>query len=430
MKKIEINIEDMINDIIDDFVLMLQKVRIEKKISQYRLSKITGLSHTTIMRIENFATTPSLTALIKIASALGMEIALCSSDYSENAIEQESISKGKLSEESSLAKIPEGEFIADTSDKRYVYITPTCDNKMYLDIREAIQFKIEAKEYLNTVSQCLQTYLDTLRGHSLLNEFVDSIERFSNSMILVLHEYYLGQHTSAYDLFAETMSNIDVDYLYCDLPSTQKFYRARALDKKIQFQKDDFFHVPFERRIQVSSQRYSFPGLPCLYVGSSMEVCFQELNCDRHGVALAEIRLHGDKSCRVLDLTKIFNTQMELMSTCEQMYFLKLFPLVFLCSTEIQQDRGSDTKEPKFRPDYVIPQLLLEYILDRTTWDKSPIFGIKYYSVKDDFFSEWLNGNTQKLLTKINVAIPVRTDGSHGYCSTLQELFYIDQIIE
>lgn len=426
----EIEICDVnIDDMIDDYVLMLQKIRIDKKISQYKLAKLTGLSHTTVMRIENFATTPSLTALLKIASALNVEITLRFVNDGDNLIDEEPNLKDDLFEESSQAKTSVPKHIISTSlDPWFKAVNRIV--QVYSDISSFIQFRIEPEDYLNSVDWNLKTYVGILRHHSLHSEFVDSVESFSNSMVLVLHEYYLGQHTSAYDLFAETMNSIDVKYLYCNLSVTEKFYRARKFDGKRKFQKDDFFHIPFERRTQVSSQRYSFPGLPCLYVGSSMDVCFQELDCDRHDAAIAEIRLHRNKLCRVLDLTKIFNVRMELMNTIEQMNFLKLFPLVFLCSTEILPNKASNLKEPKFRPDYVIPQLLLEYILDRTTWDEFPIIGIKYYSVKEDFFSEWLNGNAQNLPEKVNIAIPARTDGSCGYCSMLQELFHIERIIE
>lgn len=426
----EIGICDVnIDNMIDDYVLALQKVRIDKKMSQYKLAKLTGLSHTTVMRIENFATTPSLTALLKIASALGVEMTLRFDNDGDNLIEEEPSLRYDLFEESSQTEISAPEHTKSIAFKQWFDAVDRFA-QMYLDISSSIQFRIEPEDYLNSIDLYLKTYVSILRHHSVHSEFVDSVESFSNSMILVLHEYYLGQHTSAYDLFAEAMNSIDIKYLYCNLSDTEKFYRARILDGKHKFQKHDFFHIPFERRTQVSSQRYSFPGLPCLYVGTSMDICFQELDCDKHDAAIAEIRLHRDKFCRVLDLTKIFNVQMELMNTIEQMNFLKLFPLVFLCSTEILQSKTSNLAEPKFRPDYVIPQLLLEYILDRTTWDEFPIIGIKYYSVKEDFFSEWLNGNAQNLPEKVNIAIPARTDGSCGYCSTLQELFHIDRIIE
>lgn len=39
----------------------------------------------------------------------------------------------------------------------------------------------------------------------------------------------------------------------------------------------DIFHVPFEKRRLVGNQRYSITGLPCLYLGSSLWICWEEL---------------------------------------------------------------------------------------------------------------------------------------------------------
>ena len=466
----------LVNDMIDDYVLELQKIRIKKNISQYKLAKITGLSHTTIMRIENFATTPTLKALLKISLALDADfnILLNEEELSNNSSmkspiiqngssvsdfhmkellpicinkdeEEPFIFLDPIQEVTHISDIPKyylkecsakntgitGELALSPTDLHQIADTiaiPSYIEEICYSIDSLISFKIDASNYLDNVRRLLQEYHGILCQYSLKEQFINTVEHFSNSMILVLQEYYLGQHTSAYNIFAEAMGYIDIDYLFVTLSPAQKFYRARLSPNQQHFQKDDFFHIPFEKRTDVSSQRYSFPGLPCLYVGTSKAVCFEELGCDERDAAVAEIRLHDDKPCRILDLTKIFDTAPNRMNISEQMHFEALFPLVFLCSTEIETKEKENYKSPIFRPDYVIPQLLLEYILDKTTFDKSPILGIKYYSVKEDFFSSWLNGDERRLAEIINVAIPARSDGSKGYCSILSELFYVDHI--
>ena len=58
---------DAVNDQIDVMVLKIQKERIKKGISQYELAKRTGVAHTTIMRIEHYDVTPTMSALLKMA---------------------------------------------------------------------------------------------------------------------------------------------------------------------------------------------------------------------------------------------------------------------------------------------------------------------------------------------------------------------------
>ena len=40
----------------------------------------------------------------------------------------------------------------------------------------------------------------------------------------------------------------------------------------------EMFHIKYELRGKVQTQRCSFPGLPCLYLGCSSYVCWLELN--------------------------------------------------------------------------------------------------------------------------------------------------------
>ena len=52
-------------------------------------------------------------------------------------------------------------------------------------------------------------------------------------------------------------------------------YRMRI--SKETLSKEKMFHVPFNMREKVSSARFSIPGFPCLYLGTSLEVCWNEI---------------------------------------------------------------------------------------------------------------------------------------------------------
>lgn len=53
-------------------------------------------------------------------------------------------------------------------------------------------------------------------------------------------------------------------------------YRIRT-GTNYPYSKEELFHVPFSDREKVSSARYSIPGLPCLYLGNSIYVCWEEM---------------------------------------------------------------------------------------------------------------------------------------------------------
>ncbi|MFW8247620.1 hypothetical protein ACOIDW_27415, partial [Klebsiella pneumoniae] len=54
-------------------------------------------------------------------------------------------------------------------------------------------------------------------------------------------------------------------------------FRVRKSDTPLS-EREEIFHIPFTERQNVSAQRYSVAGLPCLYLGTSLYVCWQEMN--------------------------------------------------------------------------------------------------------------------------------------------------------
>ena len=83
-------------------------------------------------------------------------------------------------------------------------------------------------------------------------------------------------------------------------------YRAR-IHKNLEddYSEREMNYIPFSKHEIVKSERYSFPGLPCLYLGASVYACLYELgkpNLDEIQVARISLK-KGAKD--VLDLTNI-----------------------------------------------------------------------------------------------------------------------------
>lgn len=460
----DMDVIEYVRNKIDDIVLELQKVRIAKDISLYKIAQMTGLAHTTIMRIENYSKQPSLEAIMRIAIALDVKLDIFESkhnlQYLESAMKSEddvqSIgSSEKLNTDmvnQYIESIHESYIQFDGRNKEKclrilgltdIYTSPEISfHQIAREIQKNLVFEIDAPQYIDQVGDSLNKYV-TICDHFIVKEISHIISQVLNDFKLVLREYYLGQHTSAYGLFSEAMNKLDISSLCHTLPFNLKLYRARKTKTKRSFNEDDFFHVPFEKRTSVSTQRYSFPGLPCLYMGTSVDICLLELNCNN--AAVAELQPISNKECNILDLTGIFSCPIQLMSLEDQCDFLKLFPLIYLCSTKIKErNRIITISSPNnhlkkstylsediyFRPDYIIPQLLLEYILDKTVCTEEPVVGIQYYSVQEDFYSNWLDGNMQKLEKIKNIVVPVRTNRNKGQCQELKAMFQVNRILD
>lgn len=75
---------DDANKISDNVVALLKAERIRQGMSQYKLAKECGLSKTSVAYIERNENKPTLSTLIRIANALGIDL----SEYLKQALEK------------------------------------------------------------------------------------------------------------------------------------------------------------------------------------------------------------------------------------------------------------------------------------------------------------------------------------------------------
>jgi len=57
----------------------------------------------------------------------------------------------------------------------------------------------------------------------------------------------------------------------------QTLYRMRSVPGLDLLAPSQMFHMPFELRWLVSKNRYSAPGIPMLYCGASVAICWEEI---------------------------------------------------------------------------------------------------------------------------------------------------------
>ncbi len=150
---------------------------------------------------------------------------------------------------------------------------------------------------------------------------------------------------------------------------TDYVYRMRSTNNyRSRIQSLDLFHVPFEKRHLLGNNRFSLSGVPCLYCGSSIYGCWEEL--DRP------------------NLDYCFTSRFD------------------LTSVKTVHNRAA------FKPEYMFPQLLLEWIID----DSLGYFydGIKYISTKSPSLKDEFEDDIQNKM--INYVIPARVIKKSGYC--------------
>lgn len=306
----------------------------------------------------------------------------------------------------------------------------------------------DVTHFRSALANLLQKYLSWLYGINPRSEngnnkgwtkniktaVCDRVETISQGILNAIDQTFAGFPASAYKQIETVMNEIqkankEKGIEFCKLEFTtvkenHAFYRIRVENDnwvKRNVNKEGMFHIPFFMRDKVKTQRYSMPGYPCLYLGEHVYSCWEELGRPNLSNCLVS-KLVNKKEFKVLDLSIPKQDQWRI----EQKDFITraiLFPLVIACTF-----KGA-SKDASFKPEYIIPQLLLQYVKANSTVEnntKDIVYGIKYTSVNipnERHDNKNWNYDTNYYT---NYVIPV-SDISNKYCSKLCKLFQITE---
>lgn len=301
---------------------------------------------------------------------------------------------------------------------------------MRIDIANQIfyidQITNSSEYFPRYVHNHLKKYLDYLHNSNYF-ELTKKIEKFTANIYLCLLENYSGQLNVSYSYFCEALENIGFESAF--VPLKQKtFFRIRSSKtddngKNIKLSKKEMFHISFDKRYKVSTQRYSYPGLPCLYMGETVDDCLYERGGIIDGyLNVAIIKANNCNSVRIADLFFFDEYDFDDLSENQAKHFLQFWPLIMCCSFSYKEgDKMS------FRPDYIIPQMMLEYLIDckytnMVKGNSENIIGIRYHSVRRQMFP------TNEEKKYVNYVFPVQTNNSSGFCQKLSDVFTVESV--
>lgn len=276
-------------------------------------------------------------------------------------------------------------------------------------------------------------YINALRKYDKENisdiNFTLLIKRVSvivDGITKCLEEFLSGDIKSAYDAFDDTFSadtiNRHIQRIAIPLNDicneNKPLFRVRKSDTPLS-EREEIFHIPFTKRQNVSAQRYSVAGLPCLYLGTSLYVCWQEMNKPDFDKLYLSSFISYDRKSKILNfspdilnkpITGLLNGEELKTINWRKTSYLILWPLILSCSYIKKNANAS------FIQEYIIPNLLMQWISRRTN---SPIFGIAYHSTRMP--------NANKTHRSINVVLPPKATYRQtilkDYCPRLKDLF-------
>jgi hypothetical protein len=199
----------------------------------------------------------------------------------------------------------------------------------------------------------------------------------------------------------------------------QELYRIRTAGPLgANFQRPDLYHIPFNLRHLVTRQRYSLPGLPCLYLGGTLYIAWEELSRPSFDtVYYARFRPQAGAQITYLDfgyrpahMAVMINANpndCQVKSTMADFAVAQAVCWPLLAASSVRRRHGNSP----FIAEYIVPQLILQWLIRNTTHD-----GIRYFSVNLD---DYINNPAMAC----NYVFPARQFASEGHCAILRAKF-------
>lgn len=180
-----------------------------------------------------------------------------------------------------------------------------------------------------------------------------------------------------------------------------KLFRVVCVNDNRPYPRDRVFHTPYNLRSKVSTSRYSIAGYPSLYLGTSLDLCCEEIHMNPYkDFALASMfRLertleYTNTYIRVIELgvkpqdfvnTEVDNENYARHISHSQLEreevraaYLLWYPLIAACSYI------RTNKNDPFAAEYIIPQLLMQWVRSEIGAKKEAeydqLIGIRYFS--------------------------------------------------
>lgn len=283
------------------------------------------------------------------------------------------------------------------------------------------------ENYLGNQFAAYLAVIDSLSGRDQitlgLKRHRGRIEQFCDGISESVKTYLDGFPHRAYDALKSAISLARPSVMHLATREVfepfQYLYRIRC-GTLAAFTRRDLFHVPFEKTHLVTTQRYSISGLPCLYLGGSVWLCWEELGRpDFHTMHLSRFR--AEKKLRVLDFgwrparmaAMIHANEDAALAGGELTQFAlrqaMCWPLIASCSIRVLNSRSP------FVPEYIVPQLVLQWLRNESDWD-----GLRYFSTR-------IKQYTDDPSAEVNYVFPVRQRSEQGCCQVLAETFALSE---
>ena len=239
---------------------------------------------------------------------------------------------------------------------------------------------------------------------------ISEVQKIFDKLTGCCRSFLSGDIASAISLMYDCYFRDNVSLKTFQLVSGSIFYRMRKANNYHLFKNAEMFHIPFEKNYLIKNERFSISGFPSFYLGKSVYVCWEEMGRPDFDQANVAVYMNRNNSI-VIDLCMPMQTE-------DIMGALFTLPMI-LCSSLPVLHPDSD-----FKPEYIIPQLLMQCLVRYNKESDKTIDGIRYDSIHK-YDGESFYDYREKGMASIyeNYVFPARQINEQGHCPVLSELF-------
>lgn len=274
-------------------------------------------------------------------------------------------------------------------------------------LKDKLSFICDDVKNAGASELCVKTVID------VCDRLLDALDKYYKGDIWEAH-VIIDDLIHSIDMCEPAVSNINNTYALWGKGEKVNLFRARLSDSMLDFPAEEMLHIPFDLRTKVKSERFSIPGLPCLYLGNTSYSCWIELGSPAdYRFNVSPIYIEGD--VKVLNLAvsirhiRNWNDSLNDSITREESdkilnEWLKLLLLTVATSYSVNEN-GRD-----FKSEYILPQMIM------LACKSHALAGVVYISKK---VSEEIFG----MVAAVNVALFAAYSGEKKYskiCDSIQ----------
>lgn len=300
------------------------------------------------------------------------------------------------------------------------------DSRFELPREFALDYQGELRKLLKSYYNALALATSSDNWTRLVKKEMPLIREISDEIVGAIEDRLRGRLSSCESRIAAvvTMARPFFTAWETEVERPILWYRIRRGASSEMFARSDLFHIPLNKLRLIGEHRYGYPGVPCLYLGATTYVCWEECGRpDLNALWLAAFRVDAPK-LRLLDLG--YPPQAiagdpdglpDLSSIGEMALrnpggklegmavgYSVVYPIIAAASFQRSKDNGD-----KYHPEYIISQTLLRVVMENQKYD-----GIRYLSTR-------IPPRANFPWIAANLVLPVQDTNAEDFCTVLRQ---------